>query len=92
MITREEYEASMKKIRTIKGAITPMSNYIDSLEQHIKELKSQLSGKPEQLTCENCKYFSWDGRGIGQCHNCSPQCPRYTLTNFGCIFHTKEPK
>lgn len=91
MITRESIIKAYCKIREIDSSIPDeVLNFMK--DASIKSLESQLSNNPLQLTCETCNYFSWDGRGIGQCHNCSPQCPRYTLTDFGCIFHTKDTK
>ena len=98
MITREEalqtiHDCRITSLGELAHGYTVYEATANTLiNQLFDQFESQLSSKPLKLTCETCNYFSWDGRGIGQCHNCSPQCPRYTLTDFGCIFHTKETK
>ena len=49
-MNREDYEASMKKVRTIRGAIKPMSDSIDSLEEQNQGLQSLLDFKQQEIS------------------------------------------
>lgn len=69
---------------------------LEELQQHIKDLESQLSSNPLQLTCETCVEFSIFNASKkemyyedGIClHGMS--CANRVFKNYGCILHTPK--
>lgn len=56
----------------VKEAISEL----EALQQHIKDLESQLSSNPLQLTCDGCTYSICDATTYAECASACYKCTR----------------